>query len=86
MAHIKEWAAENFMRGVLIDACVVFLFIIFLNKSIHYANSIASIFRGESKKHHIKKTCIFKYVENFTSKNWKFSDKKLMFFIFVLKI
>ena len=25
---------------------------------------------------HITKTCLFKYTENFTTKNWKFSDKK----------
>ena len=25
--------------------------------------------------HLIMKTCLFKYMENFTSKNWKFSDK-----------
>ena len=24
---------------------------------------------------YITKTCLFKYIENFTSKNWKFSDK-----------
>ena len=24
---------------------------------------------------HIRKTRLFKYIENFTSKNWKFSDK-----------
>ena len=34
---------------------------------------------------HIMKTRLFKYIENFTSKNWKFSDKKLIFFIFLLK-
>ena len=29
---------------------------------------------------------LFKYIENFTSQNWKFSDKKiLIFFIFLLK-
>ena len=34
----------------------------------------------------ITKTRLFKYIENFTSKNWKFSDKKtLTFFIFLLK-
>ena len=34
----------------------------------------------------ITKTCLFKYVQNFTSKNWKFSDKKsLIFFLFLLK-
>ena len=26
------------------------------------------------------KTRLFKYIENFTSKNWKFSDEKLCFF------
>ena len=26
------------------------------------------------------KTCLFKYIENFTSKNWNFSDKKLWYF------
>ena len=28
----------------------------------------------------ITKTRLFKYIENFTSKNWKFSDKKLWYF------
>ena len=31
------------------------------------------------------KNRLFKYIEKFTSKNWKFSDKKLIFFIFLLK-
>ena len=30
----------------------------------------------------ITKTRLFKYIENFTSKNWKFSDKKLWYFSF----
>ena len=35
---------------------------------------------------HITKTRLFKYIENFTSKNWKFSDRKtLIFFILLLK-
>ena len=35
--------------------------------------------------HSITLTLPFKYIENFTSKNWKFSDKKtLIFFIFLL--
>ena len=37
-------------------------------------------------KQSITKTRLFKYKENFTSKNWKFSAKKLWyFFIFLLK-
>ena len=34
----------------------------------------------------ITKTRLFKYIENFSSKNLKFSDKKtVIFFIFLLK-
>ena len=33
----------------------------------------------------ITKKCLFKYIENFTTKNWKFSDKNSDFFIFLLK-
>ena len=29
---------------------------------------------------HITKTRLYKYIENFTSKNWKFSHKKLRYF------
>ena len=30
----------------------------------------------EKKRLHITKTCLFKYIENFTTINWKFSEKK----------
>ena len=33
----------------------------------------------------ITKTRLLKYIENFISKNWKFSDKKLIFFIYLLE-
>ena len=33
----------------------------------------------------ITKTRLFKHIENFTTKNGKFSDKNLIFFIFLLK-
>ena len=34
----------------------------------------------------ITKTCLFKYTENFTTKKWKFTDKKFWyFFIFLPK-
>ena len=29
----------------------------------------------KNQNQHITKTCLFKYIENLTSKNWKFSDK-----------
>ena len=31
----------------------------------------------------ITKTRLLKYIENFTSKNWKFSDKKLWYFFYI---
>ena len=38
------------------------------------------------KKDNITQTRLFKYIENFTTKTWKFSDKKSnIFFIFLLK-
>ena len=30
----------------------------------------------------ITKTCLFKYTENFTTKTWKFSDKKFWYFFY----
>ena len=33
----------------------------------------------------ITKTRLFKYIENFTTKNWKFSDKNSDIFKFLLK-
>ena len=33
----------------------------------------------------ITKTRLFKYIENFTTKNWKFSDKKSDIFQILLK-
>ena len=36
--------------------------------------------------HCITKTRLFKYIEKFTTQNWKFSNiKTLLFFIFLLK-
>ena len=34
---------------------------------------------------YISKTRLFKYIENFTTKNWKFSDKNSDIFMFLLK-
>ena len=43
-------------------------------------------FKRQSFWRFITKTCLFKYIENFTTKKGKFSDKKiLIFFIFLLK-
>ena len=40
----------------------------------------SSLYRSEIL---ITKTRLFKYIENFTSKNWKFSDKKLWYFSYI---
>ena len=31
----------------------------------------------------ITKTCLFKYIENFTTKKGKFSDKKIIYFLYI---
>ena len=39
---------------------------------------VGLLFSGKfEEKYRITKTRLFKYIVNFTSKNWKFSDKKL---------
>ena len=38
---------------------------------------------NEMYMHHITKTRLFKYNENFTTKKWKFSDKKFWYFFHV---
>ena len=57
--------------------------------SINSANSIGSFdwVPDSTMKniHCITKTRLFKYIESLISKNWKFSDKKLKFFIYLLK-
>ena len=55
-----------------------------------FSNEMNKIYKKTLKQdetdQNIMKTRLFKYIENFTSKNWKFSDKKLLlFFIFLLK-
>ena len=58
-----------------------------LYNTVHY-NTVLDItrFKARSQNLYITKTRLFKYIENFTSKNKKNSDKKnLIFFIFQLK-
>ena len=38
---------------------------------------------SEENTKNITKTHLFKYIENFTSKNWKFSDKKTLIFFHI---
>ena len=71
------WNAITFL-------CIIFKKItLFLSKTLTLFNfSFESSVYGS-----ITKTRLFKYTENFTTKNWKFSDKKiLIFFKFLLKI
>ena len=60
------------------SAVFVFIFI----GSIRY---IRVSWKVEFRVKPIMKTRLFKYIENFTTQNWKFSDKNLIFFIFLLK-
>ena len=51
------------------------------NNDIVWCQNCWSHFHLTHVKCNITKTLLFKYVENFTPQNWKFSDKKLWYFI-----
>ena len=57
------------------------LIIVFEGHSVGSQGSNA-ISGGQRDWSYYKKTCLFKYTENFTTKNWKLSDKKSVFFFF----
>ena len=51
----------------------------------YYSSCVGAALKGKYVS--ITKTRLFKYIANFTTKKWKFSDKKnLILFIFLLKI
>ena len=54
----------------------------FIHENINYEYSLESPRRGASNQYqlHITKTCLFKYTENFTTKNGNFLIKKLWYF------
>ena len=52
---------------------------------INYGVLILRITTNKSDKVHITKTRLFKYIENFTTKKGKFSDKKKYFWYFCSK-
>ena len=56
--------------GLIVSFVVHWLIYILANRGVSKTSST------------ITKTHLFKYTENFTSKNWKFSDKKKSFFFF----
>ena len=57
----------------------------FLTISEHCPKPLLNGEYGVAWPRSITKTRLLKYIDNFTSKNWKISDKKLIFFIFLLK-
>ena len=73
---LKPWTVWNewSLQGICQQIAIFFLFPVI--QSVH----------NEVFNNIITKTRLFKYIENFTSKNRKFSGKKLIFFIFLLKI
>ena len=77
-AHSKENTIET-----TIVLCFFFLYILhaFLQKPIDVLFELQRLnIRYLPDSSYITKTRLFKYIENFTSKNRKFSDKKLWYF------
>ena len=61
----------------------------FLPARMFYKNhqTVKIFWEKNTRKYYIMKTRLFKYIENFASKNWNFSIKNtLTFFLFLLKI
>ena len=59
------------------------VFVLFLLSTLRNSIKCKHINIHDTHPHdyvYIMKTCLFKYIENFTSKNWKFSDKILWYF------
>ena len=50
--------------------------IVFRNFGLKLKASVDGTYAFWGQFRYITKTRLFKYIENFTSKNWKFSDKK----------
>ena len=48
----------------------------------HFLQCIRSVWSESSHGNLIMKTCLFKYSENFTTKKWKFSDEKFLYFTY----
>ena len=65
----------------------LFFFVSLIVLQIKWAETWENLLLSKKKKKKKKKkTLLFKYIDNFTFKNWKFSDTKtLIFFIFLLK-
>ena len=61
---------------------IVYLFNLLFENIVEHAQEVSQ----SQNIDNITKTVLFKYTENFITKRWKFSDKKiLIFFIFLLK-
>ena len=71
MVSIKRYSEDNFSYS-----CFIYMYILLILTGIA-SESINRMCFGLkiTKTILIKKTCLFNYIESFTSKNWKISDK-----------
>ena len=69
------------MQSVYVFGGISTKTITFLLKCQHRQYRHGNWYADTSQKNElITKTCLFKYTENFTTKNWKFSGKKFWYF------
>ena len=72
---LKRFGSDLSKHQVSIGPTAPGYAVAFTNSVDPYARRSDDFFRS-----HITKTRLFKYIDNFTSKNWKISDKKLWYF------
>ena len=71
--------------GFIYSVCFIFIYPSFLLLVPRKLGGVPRelAFPGYLHLYFITKTRLFKYIENFTSKNWKFSDKKTLIFFHI---
>ena len=69
-AQVSEWKGKHMFKGYF-----------YMGLKSHYSYNIDDSWKIGYACLDIMKTRLFKYIENFTTKNWKFSDKNSDIFI-----
>ena len=76
-----RWRPDKDLRRMLTGYCLCVWYVVKeRDTGLQFHNVERTLFLRRQQCRTITKTCLFKYIENFTSKTWKFSDEKLWYF------
>ena len=76
--QLKDWMSNSVDPDKTARYRLIWIYAVC--KSLQLSPLAVQKFLDTGFKKTITKTRLFKYIENFTSKNWKFSDKKFWYF------